>query len=95
LLSCNGPIKNGDQASYTINLDPTSDHKIVINISENVSGSGATGNGVITTLKFKLVSEGTSSVSFSNNHLYNPNGQEITPDGWTGSNVIISKSMCL
>jgi hypothetical protein len=87
--------QNGSHTSYAVNLDPGNDHKIIVNISQDGSGNVATGSGIIVTLKFKLIAEGTSSISFSNDHLLDSNGQEITIDGWLGADIIISRAMCL
>ena len=86
--------QQGNHASYSVTLAPGSDHTLVVGVSREGSGSGATRSGIMVTLNFSLISEGTSTLGFSNNHLYGPSGSEIPLAGWSGGDMIISRAMC-
>lgn len=82
--------QDGNSVSYQIGLQVGSNKKVIADISRQGTVSGVLGSGAIVTLKFKAVSTGSSSISFSNNELRDSSNQAIQGITWNGGSINIS-----
>lgn len=75
------------QVQYFVNSNSML-NKLIIGISQKNSNLGANGDGVLIALKFRIISNVRSEISFSNSELINPNDEVIDGITWYGGALI-------
>ncbi|MFH1288840.1 MAG: cohesin domain-containing protein [bacterium] len=80
-------LENIGQVQYFVNSNSML-NKLIIGISQKNSNLGANGDGVLITLKFRIISKVRSEISFSNNELINLNDKVIDGIIWCGGALI-------
>lgn len=74
--------KGGNTVNYIITTQSGNSGKLIAGISRLGSVGGISGSGMMVTLKFKVVSAGSTSLTFSNNVVMDSSNQSIPGITW-------------
>jgi hypothetical protein len=78
----------GEEATYQVTTYSDTPNRISVLITRQVLDSGVTGNGILITLRFRLVGIGSSPIHFANAKVIQSNGESISFIAWFGGTVI-------
>jgi hypothetical protein len=82
-----GPFLASGGAALSVQVAESGSGTLVVGATRLGAASGADGTGVLLTLEFELVAEGTGTVAFSGQNAYAPNGVPQNGFDWLGGSV--------